>query len=109
MRRLIMALAAVLILAALAGCGGDSGSLRVQVAGNGGAPVAGAKVVSNTQPENQLKVTGITAGDGYVRYDDIRAGEYSFYVSAAGYEQQEFTVTVKGGKANEITITMTPG
>ncbi len=107
MKRLLILFAAVLISAmmALPGCGGGSGGLRVQVVeGNMGLP--GAKVVSSEQPSGQLKVTGMTDRFGVATYDDIKAGEYTFYVSVAGYEQKDFTVKVERGKTANVTITM---
>ncbi len=72
---------------------GDS-NLHVTVLGAGNGPLAGVKVISNTQPEGQLKVTGSTQTDGTVTYNNIKAGDYEFYVSRFDYEQKEFTVTV---------------
>jgi len=98
---------ALMVTTALAGCVPDSGDLKVQVTGEGGAGVAGAKVISSEQPPGQLKVTGMTGTDGSVTYNDIKAGDYSFYVSAAGYEQKDFTVTVAGGRTTSVTIALT--
>jgi hypothetical protein len=100
-------LAVVVLAAALPGCGGSEGGLKVKVVDASGAAISGAKVVSNTQPEGQLKVTGITLADGYVTFNGIAAGGYSFYISAAGFQQKDFTATVAGGKTADITITMT--
>jgi hypothetical protein len=97
-----------LLIAGFAGCARSSGNLHVQVVSQDGAVVAGAKVVSNTQPDEQLKVTGMTGVDGSVTYNNIKAGEYSFYITAANYQQKDFDMNVAGGKTNIITITLTP-
>lgn len=107
-KRIGFFLIVALLIAGFLGCAGANGNLHVQVVGQGGAVVTGAKVVSNTQPADQLKVTGITGTDGSVTYNEIASGEYSFYITAANYQQQDFSVKVSGGKTNSITITLTP-
>jgi hypothetical protein len=90
-----------------AGCAAPgTGSLHVLVVNEDNAPLSGAKVVSNTQPEGQLKVTGGTDGEGSVTFDGIAAGEYEFYVSRFDYENQVFKVTVKAKHTAEVTITL---
>ncbi len=95
---------------AASGCNNASvtstGSLHVLVLGMNSEPLTGVKVISNTQPEDQLKVTGTTQADGTVTYHDIKAGEYRFYISRFDYEQKEFDVTAAAGHATEITITL---
>ena len=106
-KKILIILGTALILAAaLAGCTGGTGSLHVQVIGDGNTGLPGAKVISNEQPGGQLKVTGMTGADGSVTYDGIKAGEYDFYVSAGGYEQKNFTVDVPRGKTANITIAL---
>ncbi len=83
-----------------------TGSLHVTVRGPDGQPVAGAKVVSNSQPEAQLKVTGITAKDGAVTFNDIKAGQYEFYVSGTDFEQADFTVVVPTEQTKEFIIAL---
>ncbi len=83
-----------------------TGSLRVTVQSSDGSPLAGAKVISNTQPDGQLKVTGSTGQDGAVTYKDIKAGDYEFYISRFDYEQKQFSVTVVADKVTGITITL---
>ena len=84
----------------------DTSNLHVLVVSTDYTPLAGVKVVSNTQPEGQLKVTGITGDDGKVTFGDIKTGDYEFYVSRFDYIQQEFSVTLESGYTKEITITM---
>ena len=97
---------AIVLTAVLMSCAVGEGTLKVRVEGSNGV-VSGAKVVSNNQPDGQLKVTGITGADGYVIFEAIKSGDYSFYVSVAGYAQKDFTVTVASG-TRDITITLTP-
>jgi hypothetical protein len=97
----------------VAGCSTNStntgtGNLNVLVLSTVEIPLAGAKVVSNTQPEGQLKVTGITGDNGTVTFNSIKEGEYEFYVSRFDYVQQEFAVAIKPGQTPETTIIMAP-
>ena len=113
MKRLFLFIAIFSILGlTLAGCSGPSsstGNLLVRVEGPDGAALAGAKVVSNTQPEGQLKVTGITGEDGTVTFSDIKTGEYEFYVSRFDYVQQEFDANITAGHTAETTIILLRG
>jgi hypothetical protein len=108
-----VSLTALLALAlALPACGqsapsaAGAGGLRVLVLGADKGVLAGAKVVSNTQPSGQLKVTGISGNDGTVLFQDITPGAYSFYISVANYEQQDFAITVRAGATVSINVTM---
>jgi hypothetical protein len=102
------ALACLLFYGAMAaGCAAPgTGNLHVLVISEDNAPLSGSKVVSETQPEGQMKVTGATDSEGSVTFDGIAAGEYEFYVSRFDYENQVFQVTVKGGRTAEVTITL---
>jgi hypothetical protein len=109
---------AVLILV-LGGCGrrpsqplstsqvAGNGNLQITVADLSGQPLWGAKVVSEEQPENQLKVSGLTDANGMVIFKDIRSGVYKFYVSRFDYAQMEMTVNVANGETTNSTVNMT--
>jgi hypothetical protein len=95
----------VILTGLLAGCTTSKvGELDVLVQNTKSEPLAGAKVVSNIQPDGQLKVTGMTNSEGWVFFKDIKAGDYEFYISY--YGQKEFNVTVKAGKTTSITVVM---
>ena len=105
----LLALSIAAVFLFLAGCAGPAlgnGSLRILVLGENGVPLSGAKVVSNDQPEGQLKLTGLTDGDGRVTFNDIKAGDYEFYVSRFDYDQAEFSVTLAVGHNTDITINL---
>ncbi len=108
----VIGILAVLLLAVITGCNGqdepDKGSLEVTVLAEGTLPLVGVKVVSETQPEGQLKVTGITTDNGTVIFSDILTGAYKFYVSAAGFLQMEFETSIMAGQTAETTVYMAP-
>ncbi len=107
----VLSAGVVLLLFLVMGCGSQdsgTGSLKVTVTNGGTTPVSGAKVVSGSQPDGQLKVTGITNSDGTVIFNDIKTGTYQFYVTAAGFIQQEFEATVTSGHTAETTVYIAP-
>jgi len=84
-----------------------TGDLQFKVTDLSGKPLSGAKVVSEEQPAGQLKVTGMTDSNGTVTFKDIKPGEYRFYVSGAGFLQQNnVAAAVSDGQTTSITISM---
>ncbi len=81
-----------------------AGNLGVLVTDENGTPLWGAKVVSEEQPEGQLKVTGITGNDGKVTFQNIKAGTYKFYISRFDYINQELTVPVTITGSVNVTV-----
>ena len=79
-------------------------NLRVTVFGVAHQPLQGAKVVSDSQPDRQLKVTGLTGVDGIVVFQNIKPGNYDFYISRFDYNQTQFSVTVNPGQTSEIPV-----
>jgi hypothetical protein len=107
-KAIILSLLVALVVFAAGACqDAATGTLRVKVQGADAGALSGAKVVSSSQPENQLKVTGLTGGDGFVTFTAIKTGQYEFTVSRAGYVQQDFSVKVASGN-REVTVTMEP-
>ena len=82
------------------------GSIRVLVTDSNGMPLAGAKVISENQPAGQLKVTGSTGQDGLVHYENLRPGQYAFYISRFDYIYQEFTASVTVGETASISVVL---
>lgn len=90
----LLALTAVPVIALVAPTNAlaqtQTGSLRVQVSGEGGAPLAGA-TVSVSSPSSLVSRTGVTDASGSVRLAGLDpATNYTIDVSAAGY--QSFSV-----------------
>jgi len=81
-----------------------SGNLRVTVFGAYQQPLQGGKVVSDNQPDGQLKVTGLTGTDGTVWFQNIKTGNYDFYINRFDYNQTQFSVTVKAGQTTEMPV-----
>jgi hypothetical protein len=108
----VIMLAGTLLAVVHVGCSGQElesgkGTLRVLVVSEANVPLAGAKVISNTQPEGQLKVTGSTGADGLAVYEGIKSGRYEFYVSRFDYEQKDFSAEIAAGRDTEVTVTLT--
>lgn len=98
----------VLLAGLSTACSGGSktGNLEVRLQDANGNLLAGGKVISNTQPEGQLKVTGLTNSEGKVVFNDIAVGEYEFYISRFDYLQKDFTVKVIAGRAITLAFTL---
>jgi len=84
------------------------GNLQFQVKDTSQNALQGAKVVSDSQPDGQLKVTGITDINGIVTFNNIAAGEYKFYISRFDFFPTEVTLTVVTGQTLAININLTP-
>ena len=102
-------LVAIIICLFTAGCAKTTSvtgntNLRVTVFGVSHQPLQGAKVVSDSQPDGQLKVTGLTGADGTVWFQNIKAGNYDFYISRFDYNQTQFSITVNSGQTTEIPV-----
>ena len=83
----------------LGGCGGSKTSLEVVITDYSGIPLNGAKVASLSQPEGQLKLTGITTKESNkITFKDIKAGGYQIQISAADYVSQIIDVAVEDGR-----------
>jgi hypothetical protein len=102
----IAVVAAVMAIGLLAaGCGSKSGNLKVSVTDSSGNELWGAKVVSETQPEGQLKIDGITSQEaGGVVFNGIKSGTYRLQVSRYGFAPETVEVTVKGGQTESVTV-----
>ena len=110
---LLLGLLPVLLSALVfaAGCSGRAtpsapatGNLEVLVVDSAGNPLAGGKVVSNTQPAGQLKVTGLTDAAGKVIFRGIAAGEYDFYINRFNYLQIDKQLIVPAGQTASVVI-----
>ena len=98
-------LAAALLLLGATACAGGTGDLLVYVEGPDGL-LGGAKVVSTSQPEGQLKVTGITVDSGLVTFTGIKTGRYTFSVSRFDYQPKEVSIDVRAGRPQALTVTL---
>ena len=81
-----------------------NGTLKVTVYGLYHQPLNGAKVISNSQPGGQLKVTGLTDQNGMVLFQNIEAGQYDFYISRFDYNQTQMDTTVRPGQTTEVPV-----
>ena len=80
------------------------GILKVTVYGLDHQPLNGAKVVSDRQPDGQLKVTGLTDMNGMVLFQNIESGQYDFYISRFDYNQTQMDTTVRPGQTTEVPV-----
>jgi uncharacterized surface anchored protein len=119
-RRFVTLLGIAITLAALfvsAGCSSKAtsppptmdktvGYLQILVQDSSNAPLEGAKVVSQVQPDGQLKVTGITDQNGLVTFSKIQPGKYEFAVSQADSSPAVAAIDLAAGQPVEITVSL---
>jgi len=107
---LLIPMISLLVVLPAAGCdsgaGTSPGNLQFNIQDESENPLWGAKVVSESQPDGQLKVTGITGLNGTVIFNNIAAGEYRFYISRFDYFPTEAALTVIAGQTRVIDINL---
>jgi len=81
-------------------------TLNIYVKDADGKPIAGATVVSTSQPSGQTALSGTTDANGLVVFTGILKGSYTIKASKSGYEDKSWTVTVIAGKATTETVTL---
>jgi hypothetical protein len=82
------------------------GYLQIYVTDSNNAPLVGSKVVSQTQPDSQLKVDGLTDKDGLVTFTGIKAGNYEFIVSHADSKPTVAAINLAAGQPIAVTINL---
>ena len=82
------------------------GYLQIYVLSSSNAPLTGAKVVSQLQPEGQLNVNGITDQDGLVTFSKIKPGKYEFTISQADSQPKVAAVELAAGQPVAITVSL---
>jgi Carboxypeptidase regulatory-like domain/Hint domain len=82
----------------------NTGEIHFLVSDSDGQPLQGAKVVSITQPDDQLKLTGLTGADGTDVFNNVKAGDYQFYVSRFDYNQTEISASAIMGQITNVQV-----
>ena len=82
----------------------NTGGIHFLVINTDGQPLQGAKVVSNTQPNGQLKLTGLTGADGTDVFNNVKSGDYQFYISRFNYYQTEISASVTMGQITNVQV-----
>jgi len=112
-KKLTVAFASVVLIVMLldGGCTPHSptsvpltGEIHYQVNDSENNPLQGAKVVSNEQPEGQLKLSGLSNANGVVIFGNIKPGKYEFYTSRFDYNQAQIPVTVVAGQITNYPV-----
>jgi hypothetical protein len=68
--------------------------------------LAGATVVSTSQPGGQAALSGTTGSDGLASFTSIIAGSYTIKASMSGYESNAWTGAVAAGQSTTQIITL---
>ena len=97
----------ILVITTLTGCANspaNTASMQFMVTDLNNTPLSGAKVISETQPDGELKLTGITDNTGTVIFNDVNSGNYRFYISRFEYETQTVDVIAVKGQTKMVNI-----
>jgi hypothetical protein len=81
-------------------------SLNIYVKDAAGNPIAGATVVSTSQPSGQAPLSGTTDNTGLVAFTGILNGSYTIKCSKNGYKNETWTLTVPAGQIKTETVTL---
>ena len=79
----------------------------VFVTDQNGTPLSEVKVMSDSQPDGQPKLTGITDNGGKVTFDNIKSGGYLLFVSHSDYDSYPVTV-VASSDFNNLSVKLNP-
>ncbi|MGP8080574.1 MAG: carboxypeptidase-like regulatory domain-containing protein [Dehalococcoidales bacterium] len=82
------------------------GEIHVRVTDTDNNPLGGGKVVSDEQPDGQLKLEGLTDNNGDVVFQNIKSGEYEFYISRFNYTETYININVKPGQTTSTSVQM---
>ncbi len=88
-------------------CSGSKCSLGVVVTVTSGNPLSGAVVMSVSQPEGQIKLTGVTnQGSNKVFFGDIKPGSYQIQVTRIDYDPGYITALVTSGQTSTVKVVL---
>jgi hypothetical protein len=107
LKKAILALTSVLILAAALYAQNPRGSLRGTVQDLTGARVPSAKIVLQAV-ESSMQREASTEDRGEFRLDDVLPGPYRMTVSATGFAPAQANITIAVSSVREVTVTLKP-
>ncbi len=71
-----------------------------------GAPLEGVLVTSESQPEGQEKLNGLTGSDGVVLFEGLKPGDYAISISKENYSGTVVTINVIAGSPIQMDASM---
>jgi hypothetical protein len=78
-------------------------TIQFRVEDGNGNPLSGAKVSSTKQPAGVNALSGVTNSTGYVTFQKVPAGIYTFSVKKSGYDLTFDSLSLKG---QPVTLTL---
>lgn len=82
----------------------DYQHLKIIIKDLDGVLIEGASVASTTQPSGQPTLEGTTNLEGFVLFEKVMDGTYSFLVTLEGYESNTGSLAASPGDTSETTI-----
>jgi len=81
-----------------------TGNLNIAVIDETGNPISGVIISSNSQPENQEALYGMSNSNGEVNFTGILFGSYLLKVSKNGYDTNVTTVLIREDRTKSSSI-----
>jgi hypothetical protein len=82
----------------------DFQNVKIIVKDIDGVSIENATVTSTTQPSGQPTLEGTTNQEGFVLFEKVEDGSFSFLVTLEGYESNTGSLVVSPGDTSETTI-----
>jgi hypothetical protein len=86
-----------------------SGTLQFLIKDGNGNPLSDTIVSSTAQPQNVYPLVDATNKTGYVTFNNLTAGTYSFKIFKYGYPQLNQTINFSGKTMPTLTFTLSNG
>ena len=83
-------------------------TLELQVIEENGNPISNAKVTAQSQPYGDQTISGFTNETGYLIFENLWEGNYTFQITKVGYEDQNETIRLVAGQTLYRAIILSP-
>jgi hypothetical protein len=83
-----------------------SGSLQFYITNEDGTPLGDTVISSTTQPAKMNSLFEVSNQTGYVIFNNVTSGTYTFRIVKSGYPQMNETINYQGPKMLSLTLTL---
>jgi hypothetical protein len=83
-------------------------TLQLQVIEENGNPISNAYVAAQSQPSGDQTISGYTNETGYLIFENLWEGNYTFEIDKAGYDTKKETINCVAGQTLYRAIILSP-
>jgi hypothetical protein len=83
-------------------------TLQLQVIEENGNPISNANVTAQSQPSGDQIISGFTNETGYLTFENLWEGNYTFQITKAGYDAKTETIKCVAGQIIYQAIILSP-